>query len=140
MYEGQERREFSRIDHASPLSFKVCKEETVSRLLEGYTANVSEAGLFCTLKQPVQMDDILWLAFDRSTLECCSGLEKRALIYQNGVIGRVVRVESVEGDAFKVGIQFITREEKNMSNIYPRIHFVLTGTGQPAEPDEDEEM
>ena len=113
-----ERRSFLRINHASPLAYKVCKKESISRLLEGYTSNISEAGVLCNIREAVSPDDILWLSFDRGTLNICEELEKRALIYQNGIIGKVVRIDPKGFDNFDVGIKFLTREEKNWENAY----------------------
>jgi c-di-GMP-binding flagellar brake protein YcgR len=123
-YREQERRQFVRLDYAVPLAYKVCREETISRILEGYTTNISQAGLFCNLHQRVNLNDILWLSFDRAALNTCEELEKRSLIYQNGVIGKVVRVEDQNNGIYGVGIQFITREEKNLTHIYPKMHFL----------------
>jgi hypothetical protein len=123
-YKGPERREFLRLDYMTPLAYKICKKETISLLLEGYTANVSEAGLLCNVKEKIKKDEIVWLSFDRATLSICEDLEKRALIYQNGIIGKVVRVESKDSDSFNVGVQFITREEKNLTHIYPKFYFI----------------
>ncbi|MDD2689326.1 MAG: PilZ domain-containing protein [Candidatus Omnitrophica bacterium] len=123
-YIGTERRKFKRLDFAIPLDYKICKEETVSKLLEGYTVNVSESGLLCSFKSKVNRDDILWLMFDRATLNFCEEMEKRVLIYQNGILGKVVRIKHKGDGSYNVGIQFITREEKNLTNIYPKIHFL----------------
>jgi len=121
-----------------PLAYKVCKEETITKLMEGYTANISESGLLCSIKDKVVEGDILWLSFDRSTLSMCTQLESKSLIYQSGIIGKVVRMESLENDVFHVGIQFLTREEKNLSHIYPKIHFFKDQKGQ-GDLSEDEE-
>jgi len=125
IYEGGERRQFVRLDCAVPLAYKVCKEETVSKLLEGYTANISQTGLLCNLNERVNQNDILWLSFDRSALAICEELEKKSLIYQNGIVGRVVRVEEGSDGTFNIGMQFITREEKNLTYIYPKVHFLI---------------
>lgn len=119
-----ERRQFVRLDYTAPLACKVCKRKTISMLLKGYTVNISQAGLLCNIKEKVRKNDILWLSFDRPTLSICEGLEKRSLIYQNGVIGKAVWIKRMKGDNYNVGIQFITREEKNLTNIYPKIHFL----------------
>lgn len=124
LYKGDERRQFTRIDYAAPLAFKVCRKETLSMILAGYTSDISQSGLLCNIKERVNHDDILWLAFDRAVLNICGELEKRSLIYQNGIIGKVVRVEPKEDNTYEVGIQFVTREEKSMDNIYPKIHFL----------------
>jgi len=112
------RRAFSRIDYAAPLAYKVCNKETISKLLQGYTSNISEAGMLCNFREAVNPEDILWLSFDRGTLNICEELEKKALIYQNGIIGKVVRIEPKGYDNFDVGIKFITREEKSWNNVY----------------------
>lgn len=112
------RRAFSRIDYAAPLAYKVCNKKTVSKLLEGYTSNISQAGMLCNIREEVRPDDILWLSFDRGMLNICEELEKDALIYQNGVLGKVVRIEPKGFDNFDVGIKFLTRQEKDWNNEY----------------------
>ncbi len=124
IYNGTERREFTRLDFVTPLDFKVCKKTTIAKLIQGYTVNISEAGLRCNIKDRVNMDDILWISFDRTTLNIYEGLEKRVIIYQNGIIGKVVRIDPAD-DQYDVGIQFLTREEKNLTHIYSNVHFIL---------------
>ena len=122
-YKGPERRQFVRLDYVMPLAYKVCKKKTISRLVQGYTSNVSTAGLLCNIKDNVKKNDILWISFDRDTLNFCRDLEKRSLIYQNGIIGKAMRIEHRKDGTYDVGIQFITREEKNLTHIYPEIYF-----------------
>jgi c-di-GMP-binding flagellar brake protein YcgR len=122
-YTGPERRQFVRLDYVTPLDFKVCKRKTISKLLAGYTSDISQAGLLCTINDKVNKNDILWLCFDRSTLTICAELERRILIYQNGIIGKVVWIQNKNSD-YLVGVKFITREEKNLTHIYPKIYFI----------------
>lgn len=123
-YKGPEQRKFARFDYTAPLDYKVCKKKTISRLVRGYTVNISQGGLRCKIKDKVKKNDILWLAFDRATLMLCQEIDKRSLIYQNGIIGKVIWVKRKRGNAYDVGIQFITREEKNLTHIYPRAYFL----------------
>ena len=139
IYKGQERRKFMRLDFMTPLSYKICKKKTISKLLEGYTANVSRSGLLCSIRERVKKNDILWVSFDRSTLSMCEELEKQSLIYQNGVIGKVVRIEPRGDNTFSVGIQFITRKEKNLTHIFPKIHFIKEQTEEHINLEEDNE-
>ena len=120
----EERREFARLNYSAPLGFKVCNKDTISKLCSGYTVDISQSGLLCNISEKVNQDDILWLSFDRSTLDCCREMEKRALIYQNGIIGNVTRVEPEEAGSYNVGIRFITRQEKDAENIYPQSYFL----------------
>jgi len=123
-YKGEERRNFMRLGYKIPLAYKVCREETIEKLLQGYTADISQSGLLCNIKDRVNKDDILWLSFDRSTLDIFEDIERRSLIYQNGIIGKVVRIEQRNDDTYNVGVKFITREENNSTNIYPGVHFI----------------
>lgn len=127
-YSMQERREFIRLDYVTPLAYKVCKEETISKLLLGYTSNISEVGILCTIDQKVDKEDVLWLSFDRATLTICEDLEKNILIYQNGIIGRVARIDKKDDGMYDVGIKFITRQEPDSTNIYPKINFLDKGS------------
>ncbi len=140
LYKGPERRQFIRLEHSAPLALKVCKEKTISNLLEGYTADISQAGLLCNVNEKVDKGDILWLSFDRSTLSICEEMEKRSFIYQNGVIGKVARVEKKDNGSYDVGVQFITREEKNLTNIYPKIHFLEQGYALSDDEEAEEEL
>jgi c-di-GMP-binding flagellar brake protein YcgR len=130
IYQGIERRQFARLEYATPLDYKVCKKETVSKLLQGYTADISQSGLLCSIKDKVSKDDLLWLSFDRSTLDFCAEIEKRALIYQNGIIAKVIRIEPKSLGSYDVGVKFVTREEKNLTNIYPKIYFLTKEKGK----------
>lgn len=129
-YKGAERREFARLDYIAPIAYKVCKKKTVSTLLQGYAANVSQNGLFCNINDRVSINDILWLSFDKATLNICEQIDKRSLIYQNGVLGKVIRIERKKDKTYNVGIQFLTREEKNLTNIYPKTYFINEDTGK----------
>ncbi|RJP28697.1 MAG: PilZ domain-containing protein [Candidatus Omnitrophota bacterium] len=122
-----ERREFSRLDYLKPLAFKVCKPEIIDKLLEGYTSNISQSGILCNIRDNVVSGDIVWLSFDRSTLSICEDIERRCFIYQNGIIGKVVRIEHKEDGSFNVGLKFVTREERNDTNIHPKIYFLQMG-------------
>ena len=126
-YLGPERRDFLRLDYVTPLNYKVCKEETINKLLEGYTVNVSQSGLMCSIEQPVRLDDILWLSFDKTILNICEELEQRAWVYQNGIIGKVVRIMLRDDSAYELGIKFLTREEQSSTHIYPQTHFLFKG-------------
>jgi len=120
----EERREFPRLNYSTPLGFKVCSKDTISKLCAGYTVDISQSGLLCNINEKVNQDDILWLSFDRSTLDFCREMEKRAFIYQNGIIGNVTRVEPEQAGSYSVGIRFITRQEKGAENIYPQSYFL----------------
>lgn len=123
-YSGSERRDSERLEFSTPLGYKICKRETVDKLLKGYSVDISCSGLLCSIKEKVNKDDLLWLSFSRDTLDFCKELEKRVFIYQNGIIGNVTRVDLDAQGAYNVGIKFIVREEKELGNIYSEVHFL----------------
>jgi len=123
-HKGIERREFPRFEFLNPLAYKICSKNTITKMLEGYTTNLSASGLLCNIKDPVHTNDLLWLSFDRGRLSVFEELEKRSFIYQNGIIGKVVRVDHKSDGSFDVGVCFVTREEKNLSNIFPKVKFL----------------
>jgi c-di-GMP-binding flagellar brake protein YcgR len=136
-YTGPERRRFLRLDYVTPLAYKICRQETISKLLKGYTVDISQAGVLCRIKEYVNKDDILWLSFDRATLSICAELDKRCFIYQNGIIGKVVRVEQRQDGDYNVGVQFITRVEENKTFIFPKIYFTKDSSSLNNESEED---
>jgi hypothetical protein len=121
-YDGPERREFLRLDYDTPLAYKVCKPETLNMLLNGYTVDVSSSGLLCNIKNKVDLEDILWLSFDRSVLIVCEEIEKSSLIYQSGIVGKVVRINDKDNGTFDIGVKFITRQEKNRPEVFAGIN------------------
>jgi len=119
-YDGSDRRDTLRLDYLTPLAYKICKEQTLSKLLEGYTVNVSEAGLLCNIKDKVNLEDILWLSFDRGVLIVCEELEKQEFDLSERCYRKVVRIEDTPGGTFHVGVKFITRQEKNRTKFQLR--------------------
>ncbi len=107
-----DRRAAIRIAHQTPLTFKVCKEETVSKIMQGYTQNISKDGLCCTITEEVPIGCTLWVRLDVDSLALCEELENKAVILQHGMLGKVVWVEKIKDANYDVGLQFITREEK----------------------------
>jgi hypothetical protein len=113
-----ERREFIRLSYNSPLMYKVCKRTTISRLLHGYTHNISQSGLMCRIKEPVPRDSTLWLKLDLGALKLCSEIERRCVIIQQGVLGKVAWRKKRKDKSVDVGVRFLTREEKHPFNYF----------------------
>lgn len=117
---SQERREFFRLNFKTPVEFisfnpakdaaKVVKEKQV----HGLTSNVSQSGiLFQTETDPPKVSSLVWMTLDLRTLRICQEIEKKALVHNNGILGRVVRVEenSLNHNSFDIGICFLTQDQ-----------------------------
>ena len=133
----QERRDFFRLKFNSPVQFKTYSEQSgSSRQTSGEQAQTAEAGtsknissagiLFRTTKRPPQLSSVLWLSLDYRMLKICQEIEQRALIFKDGILGRVVRVEEnpENSEAYDVGVCFLTKEQRNsraVQNAIPEI-------------------
>ena len=115
-YIEDERRDFLRLIYETPLMYKVCKKKTFSRLMRGYTHNISRSGLMCNLKNRVPVDSVIWLQLDMGALSMCEEIEKRCTIIQHGILGMVVWASMKKNKSYDVGVRFIAREEKKSEN------------------------
>jgi hypothetical protein len=122
----QERREFFRLNFTTPVRFKTCDIKTLQKdipaadSLEGSARNISQAGiLFQTESRPPQLSSILWMNLDMRTLKICQEIESKALIFNNGVLGKVVRVEEgADNDsAYDIGVCFLRKDQKDSKEV-----------------------
>jgi c-di-GMP-binding flagellar brake protein YcgR len=112
VYSGPERRKFVRLSYKAPLMYKICKKKTFSKLMYGYTHDISQAGLMCTLSQEVPVKAIIWLRLDIGALNACREIEKQCTVIQQGILGKVVWTKKKRDDTYDIGVQFVTREER----------------------------
>jgi hypothetical protein len=107
-----ERREFFRVPFRSSVKYKAY-DNTAST---GTTRNVSQSGiLFQTERNPPKLSSLVWLNLDIRTLKICQEIESRALILNDGILGKVVRVEEDLDslNSYDVGICFLRKDEQN---------------------------
>ncbi len=110
----QNRREFFRLKFSSPVRFKSCPRTAQE---SGVSQNISQSGiLFQTPENPPQLSSLLWMDLDIRTLKICQEIENRALILNNGVVGKVVRVEEGHRN-FDIGVCFLTQEQRDSSEV-----------------------
>ncbi len=65
------------------------------------------------------MSNILWIDLDIRALNICQEIENSALVFNNGLLGRVVRVEENRQNSgvYGVGVCFLTQSDKNSRDI-----------------------
>ena len=123
----EERREFFRVNFKSPVQFKSYSTDRtgdqVSKrqsFLHGQSQNISQSGiLFQMEKNPPPISSILWMNVDLRTLNICKEIENRALIFNNGLLGKVVRVEEDvrNMNTYDVGVCFLTQNDKDSREV-----------------------
>src|SRR3989338_5479488 len=117
----QERREFFRLKFETPVQFKsystVKNQKGNAPLEKGLSQNISQSGiLFQTNDTPPQLSSILWMRVDIRTLKICQEIERRAIIFKDGLLGRVVRVEedAKQQNIYDVGVCFLTQDQRDL--------------------------
>ena len=115
--QAPDKREFFRLKFNTPLDFKsydTSVKESPKKTGKGSSQNISQSGvLFQTESAPPKLSSILWMNLDMRTLKICQEIESRALILNNGVLGRVVRVEEdPSSNTYDVGVVFLKNTDK----------------------------
>ena len=115
-----ERREFFRLNFKSPLQIKFYDSKVGSTVQDADSRNISQNGiLFQTGDNPPRLSSLVWMNLDIRTLKICREIESRALILNNGVLGKVVRVEedADQGNAYDVGVCFLKKDQKESREV-----------------------
>jgi hypothetical protein len=113
----EERREFFRLKFNNAVEIKTYDDSGQNQSTYGKTDNISQSGiLFQTEHTPPKVSSILWLGLDIRTLKICQEIEARALILNNGIFGKVVRVEEDES-GYDVGVCFLKKEQKDSREV-----------------------
>ena len=119
-YSNADRREFFRISYKSPLQIKFYDSTAGATLQDASTSNISQSGvLFQTGEHPPRLSSLVWMSLDTRTLKICREIESRALILNNGVLGKVVRVEEDAGQdkTYDVGVCFLRKDQKESRDV-----------------------
>ena len=112
----EERRKFFRVNFKRPLEYRSFDDKNRTHAT---CQNVSQTGILFQTEHAPQMSSILWMGLDIRTLGICKEIEKRALIFNEGLVGKVVRVEedSTKDNVYDVGVCFITQDQRNTSEV-----------------------
>lgn len=115
----QDRREYFRINFKTPIEFRVYPSK-VSESHKASSQNISQSGiLFQIDNKPPQLSSLVWMNLDIRTLSICKEIEKKALILNNGLVGKVVRVEEDAENSrlYDIGVCFLTQDQKESREV-----------------------
>lgn len=140
MAQEPERREYFRLKFNTPLQFKAYdtvlgnhpRSTAPTSSSRGSAQNISQSGiLFQTEQAPPKLSSIVWMNVDMRTLKICQEIESKALIFNNGVLGKVVRVEEDvdNSNAYDVGVVFLNKNDKD-SRVVQEIMQELSKTAE----------
>ena len=125
-YTGKEKRAFVRYEHKRPMHFSTVasprERNIISKFISSISKNISASGILFTTKNTdiPDLSSLLILDLDYKLARACAAVEKRALIVNNKLLGKVVRVvrRSTETD---VGVAFVTKSDRLSEDIKKRI-------------------
>lgn len=111
--EGDDKREFLRVDYEKDLNFKVLKGDKLSTKNDIQSLNVSACGLLFRTPNEASipaLSSIVWMELDSKMVNICSEIEQDLVIHKNGVFGRVVRIaEGEPGKSYDIGVCFLRK-------------------------------
>ncbi|MFH1478814.1 MAG: PilZ domain-containing protein [Candidatus Omnitrophota bacterium] len=120
---GKEKREFLRYDYSSPIKYNIINtgqdKGIISKLLIGISQNLSAAGILFTsnISKLPGISTVLALELDYSMTNVCQEIENEALILNNKIIGRVVRIEENDDGTCGVGVAFVKKNDTLLNDI-----------------------
>ena len=117
-YKGAERREFFRYRYEKPIHYKVIglsgDKVSLSKIVGVASRNLSASGILFATKQAPPLSSIIALDLDYRATQVCREIEERALIVNDQLVGKVVRIETNDDNSYDVGVAFI-RQSDNLS-------------------------
>jgi len=120
---GKDRRAFVRYEHNRPMHYSLVAspgdKTLISRAVSAISKNISASGiLFETDKEHIpDLSSLLILDLDYRTAKACADLEDRALIVNNKLLGKVVRIERKDSENVDVGVAFINKSDRLSEDI-----------------------
>ncbi len=114
-FKGKECREFFRYRHEEPVRFKevfCSKNKNINpRLSAAASKNLSVSGMLFACQHPPDLSSIIVLDIDYRTTRICEEIEENALILNNRLLGKVVRIEDNGDGSYDVGVAFIKKSD-----------------------------
>ncbi len=116
-----ERREFLRYPFDKQVRCKVISSSSgqspVSKTLDAVARNLSVSGvLFASTFAPA-LSSIVVLEMDYRTTRICQEIEESALVVNNRIVGKVVRIEDSGDGTYGVGVAFIKKDSDLPKNV-----------------------
>ncbi len=117
----EDRREFFRVIHKTPLKFKIYKGDKLSKKAEIVSKNISPSGLLFRTYSELDIPPIgsmVWVQLDDKMLNICEEIENDLIMKDEGLFGRVVRISEGEpGKSYDIGVCFLRRQNMDDSDI-----------------------
>jgi PilZ domain len=115
-YSGPERREFFRYRFEKTINYKKVagpkgNKDGSPKLTNAVSKDLSASGLLFSTDSLPELSSLLVLDLDYRTTLVCQEIEEKALIVNNKLLGKVVRIEDTDDGRYDVGVAFIKKSE-----------------------------
>lgn len=114
-YHGKEKREFFRYKHEKPVYYKnLGVPSNVNKRDKSLTAiskNLSASGLLFTTELVPELSSVVVIDLDYRTSRICREIESKAMMLDNKLVGKVVRIEEAGDGFYDIGIAFIKKTD-----------------------------
>lgn len=111
-YKSGEKREFLRHAHEKPVHYKILdlnrNPQKTPQLVDAVSKNLSASGILFSSKKMPDISSLLMLDLDYRITRICKEIEENALIVDNKLFGKVVRIED-NGSGYDIGVAFIKK-------------------------------
>jgi len=115
-YSGKDKREFFRYSHEKPVQYKVLgspdKNTAESSFIDAVSKNLSASGVLFTSSYLPKISSVIVIDLDYRTSRVCQEIDSRAMIVDNKMVGKIVRIEENSDGAYDVGVAFVKKSEK----------------------------
>ena len=115
-YKGEEKRQFLRCNYEKFFNYNTVSlskdKNFMSSLINAVTRNLSGSGMLFSTTELPQLSSLLVLDLDYRTARVCEEVDKNALIINNRVLGKVVRIEEKGDGVYDVGIAFVIKSDR----------------------------
>lgn len=120
-YSGEERRQFLRCNYEKFFAYSTVNlsedKKFMSSLVNAVTRNLSGSGMLFSTTELPQLSSLLVLDVDYRTALVCQEIDKNALVVNNRVLAKVVRIEEMGDGIYDVGVAFVTKSDRLPENI-----------------------
>jgi len=125
-YTGEEKRQFLRQRHEKPVRYKVLNigrgRKGASRFMDAVSKNLSASGILFSSNDMPKISSLLVLELDYRIAQICKEIEENALIVNNKLFGKVVRIEDNGSGLYDIGVAFIKKFDDLTENIKALIY------------------
>ncbi len=114
-YPGREKREFFRYKHEKPVYYRnvgvPSRGGKAAKSLQAISKNLSATGLLFTTELVPELSSVVIIELDYRTSQICREIETKAMILDNKLVGKVVRIEEAGEGLYDIGVAFIKKSE-----------------------------